>query len=163
MRRIVVTSFLLSAVGTATIAYPSLSDAAFWSRHSAAECNTVAGGADNYVDGGNNLSANSMILYCATQDTSAAPRQWVNWVNVHVQDNTTSWGITSHRCVKFTSATGGACGSGTSTGASFTGQQLLNPPTFAQWGNGEFGYIYVLLPARGTGTSSKLNGYSMGD
>jgi hypothetical protein len=40
---------------------------------------------------------------------------------------------------------------------------MLEPPTFAQWTATGFGYIHVLLPPRGTGTSSKVNGYSMGN
>jgi hypothetical protein len=161
MKSVVIGSFLVSALATGLVAYPKISNAAtFWARHSAAECNTVAGGADSYVDGGNNLSSNSMILYCRTHDTAAQLRQNVAWVNVHVEDNSAS-AISTARCVKFSSASGGACGSFVSS--SGTGQKILNPPTFAQWANADLGYIYVLLPSRGTGVSSKLNGYSMGD
>ena len=162
MKRVVIGSFLVSALATGIVAYPKLSSAGtFWARHSAAECNTVAGGADSFVDGGNNLSANSMILYCRTHDTAAQQRANVAWVNVHAEDNSSSQDIQALRCIKFTGASGAACGS--SAISSGTGQKFLNPPTFAQWTNGDFGYIYVLLPPRGTGVSSKLNGYSMGD
>ena len=107
MKRVVVGSFFVSALAMGILAYPRISNAAFWSLHSAAECNTVAGGADQYIDGGNNLSSNSMILYCRTTDTSTQPRTNVAWVNVHVEDNSSS-SIQAARCVKFVSATGGA-------------------------------------------------------
>ena len=160
MKRVVVGSFFVSALATGILAYPRVSNAAFWSIHSSAECNTVAGGADQYVDGGNNFSSNSMILYCRTTDTSVQPRTNVEWVNMHVEDNSSS-SISTARCVKFVGATGGACGGFVQS--SGTGQKTLSPPTFSNWTATNFGYVYVLLPPRGTGTSSKLNGYSMGD
>jgi hypothetical protein len=161
MKRIIASSFVLSALATGVLVYPKLSQAGtFWSRHSQTECNTVAGSGEAYVDGGNTSSSGSMILYCRAHDTAAQLRGSVTWVNVHVEDNSPS-AIQSALCIKHASATSGVCGDLVPT--SGTGQKVLNPPTFAQWTNAAFGYIYVLLPPRGTGISSKLNGYSMGD
>jgi len=165
MKRVVIGSFLVSAFATGILAYPKLSNAGtFWARHSHSECNTVAGGADSFIAGGNELTGATMILQCRTHDTAAQPRVNVAWVNMHVEDNSPSGQIQAARCVRYASVPSGNCGTYAKTSASGTGLQLLNPLTFSDWTGADFGYIEVLLPPRSSsGVSSKLKGYSMGD
>jgi len=96
-----------------------------------------------------------MILTCAVEDTAVNPKTSITTFNVHINSQSSTSSLVQ-RCVNFWNVPGQACG-GSVSGSGF-GVIALSPPTFANWTAADFGFIQVIIPARGS-ASTCLKGY----
>lgn len=150
--------FLLSATATGVLVVPSGAEAR-WNRTSAQQCVSTNGqewrnqvGLANY---GSGIGATGLYVFCPIRDDSEFPKAEIQGVNIHGHDDLSDDAITARTCVSYWNAWGGECGTYAGSGLSFVGQATISPSTSA-WSSshvGDFGYIFIYLPAGGNSVS----------
>jgi hypothetical protein len=152
------------ALGTVAVALPGSATVFDVNQHYSG-CITTMGGADSFLTGGNNLTANTLVLECALQDTTSLAHKDVTALLVYYSDQTTTGAVMASRCVTYSNATGGNCGDSVNSGNGTTGIGSLTlpntPASFASdWNSvAHFAYASVFLPPKtGAGAMSYLKG-----
>jgi len=141
---------------------------AYESRLAYSACVQDWGSTYSFFSGGNDLSANTLILNCPVTDITSIAHPTMTAVNMHFDDNTTSYGVAAFRCVFYWNSAGGTCGDAVWSSASGTGTVGMavpnTPSSFAtQWANGaHFASIGAYLPPKTAGgVRSSIKGYYM--
>jgi hypothetical protein len=144
------------------VAAPS---SAYVSRLAHSGCVQDWGSTYAFFSGGNNLTANTLILNCAVTDTTDISHPSMTAINVHGDDNTSSGSVWAFRCVSYWNAVGGLCGNTVTSPNGAFGIAVPNTPSsFAtQWNNGShFASLGIYLPPKTAGGAlSTIKGYFM--
>lgn len=155
--------FSLAALASYLLSTSSPAEAEWFVRQHASNC---------YVQNGNpidldwaiqNDSDNSaMLALCPVIDESGRLKETTHTLNVHGQDNSTVGYVEALACRGYFAMTGGTCQPGPATDTRGTGHYWITIPTNQVWNAntaGDFGYVYVSVPARQGTYRSTLRGY----
>lgn len=150
----------LAAAGF-SVAQPAF---AYVSRLAYSACSQDWGSTYSFFSGGNELTANTLIVTCPVESTTDLPHQSIGTLNIHYDDNNPSQAVTAFRCVFYPWAAGGNCGTGVNSSNGSGGMTIPNTPaSFAtDWNNAvNFPTIGVYLPPKSGGARSAIKGYYM--
>ena len=114
-------------------------------------------------------SLNGSAPNCPILDDDAHPHDSIDQVQVFVEDRNSSTApggigsVFAQACIEFSSTSGGACGNGAGTGASFTGfaQLTITDVSALTSHPNDYAFVRVFVPPPQGSAMSSVAGYSM--
>ena len=102
-----------------------------------------------------------MIVLCDINDTDVFPKEQITTLNIHGRDGTTADSVRAMACRSVWHSVGGSCGPQAVSSVADVANVTLRPD-LSVWHAGtraDFGYLWILLPARQGYSQSSLNGF----